>query len=169
MQLNEAIKTGIGSVESRGEVLPSEIIQRTAQFILRQKVSWYVSPLPAPEHCYKPVCLLPGNCTASSVTDLVHHISSPFCWLYMDISRHAYCCRGKLPLPMEPSHTTTTKRSRLSLQPVCQKLPVGTTLYGNINNDKDPTHDTELEGRSMQRPLLKHACMVTSLKHEYRC
>ena len=40
MQLNEAIKTSIASVESPGKVLPSEVPQRTAQLPLRQKVSW---------------------------------------------------------------------------------------------------------------------------------
>ena len=77
-----------------------------------------------------------------------------------------------MPLPMEPSHTTTTKRSRLSLQPVCQKLPAGTTVYGNVN--KDPAHDTELDGMSTQRPLLCQESMdacsldVAAGLHDFR-
>ena len=70
------------------------------------------------------------------------------------------CCRGipaYVPLNMEPSHTTTTKRSRLSLQPGCPGLPVSTVVHGNRN--EDPIHDTELDG--MLR--MGHYCVY--LKH----
>ena len=86
MQLNEAIKTSIASVESPGRVLPSEVPQRTAQLPLRQKVSWYGSQLPAPKQCYKPakpLCLLPGTCTACSIVGLMFQpavLSSAMTW-----------------------------------------------------------------------------------------